>query len=88
MAKGKNPWLLLQCKQHGIDPRTGLRIDARGSDEPRNARAAIDMTTEPAEQDKPATGIVEADERDDPDERDHDSLSPEGDVQVLPVALR
>lgn len=66
----------------------GDDMPARAHREATDARAAIDMTTEPAEQDKPATGIVEADERDDPDESDHDSLSPEGDVRILPVALR
>jgi len=78
MARTNPSWLSLQCQQHGIDPRTGFRIDAGGSHEAPDARAAIDMTTEPAEQDKPATGIVEPrghDEHDEADEGDHNSLS-------------
>ena len=46
--------------QAGIDPTTGLSVNAEGAHEPADARSGIDTTTEPTADDKPITGSVEA----------------------------
>lgn len=52
--------LLARLLAAGIDPNTGLRIDAGASDEAAQARADIDMTTEPTTGDKGMTVNVGA----------------------------
>lgn len=53
------PTLALQCRQAGIDFRTGLPIDAGGSHEPAGAPPAVQTITEGAGGNLPATGSVE-----------------------------
>lgn len=53
-------YLALQCRQAGIDPQTGLPVNADAPGKPSQARPGIDATTEPTRRDKPATGNVGA----------------------------
>jgi hypothetical protein len=56
-----NPqYLALQCREAGIDPKTGLPVNAEGAGEPVDARHDIDTTTDTMTGDKPVAGSVEA----------------------------
>ncbi len=57
-------YLALQCRQAGIDFRTGLPLNAGGSHEPAGTRTTLQATAEPMEDAEPATGSVVARERD------------------------
>lgn len=52
--------LLARCKAADIDPKTGLPLNADAPSKPSRARADAPVTTEPAEDDKPAGGSVDA----------------------------
>jgi hypothetical protein len=85
----RNPiYLEDQCRQAGIDFRTGYPVNADAPDEPSDARSDIDMTTEPSTGDKPATGVVAAREPDEPDERDYNSRSKVERLQMACTTLR
>lgn len=53
-------YLDLQCRQAGIDIRTGLPINAGGSHKPAGTRTTLQATTEPTDDAEPATDILEA----------------------------
>lgn len=56
-----NPqFLALQCREAGIDPRTGLPLGAEAPGEPKEARGSIDTTPDTTTGNTPATGDVEA----------------------------
>jgi hypothetical protein len=55
--------LRARLEEAGINPNTGLAVNAEASHEPREARDDTGMTTEPIDHDKPAAGSV--DTRDD-----------------------
>lgn len=53
-------FLRAELLKRGIDPNTGLIVNAEGAHEPRGARDDIGVTTEPIDQDKPAASSVGA----------------------------
>jgi hypothetical protein len=56
-----NPqYLDFQCREAGIDPKTGLPVNAEGAGEPVDARHDIDTTTDTMTGNKPAAGNVGA----------------------------
>jgi hypothetical protein len=54
------PGLRARLEAAGIDPTTGLAINADGAGKPVQARDDIDTTSDTTTDDKPATGIVDA----------------------------
>jgi hypothetical protein len=52
--------LFARLKAAGIDPATGLPVNAGGSHEPAAAREDIDATAEPMDEDEPAEGVLGA----------------------------
>jgi hypothetical protein len=53
-------YLDFQCRQAGIDIRTGLPLNAGGSHEPAGTRTTLQANTEPTDDAEPATDILEA----------------------------
>jgi len=76
--RNNRDFLRTQLEKRGIDPNTGLPVNAKGAHEPTDARNGIDTTTEPVAGDKPAAGSVDASgddarrEDEDPDRPRHD----------------
>jgi len=71
--KDNSVFLRLQLQTAGIDPNTGLPVDARAPSKPAGGQSDGKMTTEPMEDDKPVAGILVAPAADDHD-RDHDDV--------------
>jgi hypothetical protein len=64
--------LLKMLVDAGINPNTGLPIDAGGSHEPGEARASVQTITEGAGDNLPATGVLE---RHGGDDAEHDPVA-------------
>jgi hypothetical protein len=58
--RSKPDTLRARVEAAGIDPNTGLPVNAEGAHEPAAARDDIGVTTEPIDQDRPAAGNVGA----------------------------
>jgi hypothetical protein len=65
LNQSDKPGLLARLLAAGIDPNTGLPVNAEGAHEPVDARGDIDTTTDTVTDDKPAAGVVVAPDEDD-----------------------